>query len=174
MTPTQAPIINTLLCSPLSCGGELWEVNFSLPQPAANSGWIVQQLTANVTMPDGGNTQAQWWEAYYIAQYNTTTVGIYQNPDGTYDDKFALGSWPNTSGTQGIQGIAEFYEGTLPSYFVRGAVYGHAGCLRATTTPPDFWTGVGTPHNLTVSWDCTDGNADPNASVQTVPQGACP
>jgi hypothetical protein len=144
----------------------MWQVQFALPQSAANSGWIVQQVTATVN----GSVQAQWWEAYYIAQFNKTTVGIYNT---AYDDQFVLPSSPNTMGMQSLQGIAEFYEGSLPSGFVRGSVP-NAGCLRATTNQPDFWTAAGTPHSLTVSWDCTDGNADPNTSVQTVPPGSCP
>lgn len=165
MMPAQAPMIVPAMCQPFTCGGEAWYVQFTLPQAAANSGWIVQQVTSTVN----GNVQ-QWWEAFYIAQFNKTTVGIYNS---LYDDLFAFKPSSNTSGTQSVQGIAEFYAGTLPSNFVRGGVPS-AGCLRATTTKPDFWTGDGTPHSLMVSWDCTDGNANPNTSVQTVPPGSCP
>jgi hypothetical protein len=49
LTPAQDPAIETTRCSLSGCGTVLWQVNYMLPNPAANSGWIVQQITDNLS-----------------------------------------------------------------------------------------------------------------------------
>jgi hypothetical protein len=69
-------------------------------------------------------------------------------------------------------GRAKFYEGTLPTAFGYCTAGSLSGTQRSSTSPPDGWDGTGTPHNLTVVWDCTDGG-DGTSSVQLTPAFPC-
>jgi hypothetical protein len=164
MVSKQNPVITTVGCPPTTmCGGMMWQVTFSLPQPATTCGWVIQMITVNGQPP--------FWEAFYIQAGATTTMNIYQQADDTYGSNHAL----NTMGTDTTQGTARFYEGTLPPDFVYCDADGGSpagGTRRFTRTQPPWWDGQGTPHNITITWDCT--GMPTTCSVQTDPPNGCP
>ena len=162
MVATQNPVITTDgVCKEDLCGTITWRVAFSLPQPSTTCGWVIQQITIN---------QDQFWEAFYIPAGAQTTMGTYGKNDDSYFSQHAL----NTMGTDTTQGIARFYEGTLPPDFVYCDALGSpaGGTRRFTRTRPSWWDGQGTPHNLTIMWDCT--GMSNVCSVQTDPPNGCP
>jgi hypothetical protein len=169
MKPSQLPQINPIFCQPQTCGDTTWQVSFSLPNPAASSGWVIQMVTDDLSASDNTSRHTQFWEAFYIAAGKTTT-SLYNGVDDQYN---AVKHPSNTTGTETVIGLAKFYEGTLPSDFVYCDASGAepAGGRRFTYNQPAWWDGTGTPHNLTVMWDCTNGATVRN--VQTTPAGAC-
>jgi hypothetical protein len=173
MVSKQNPVITTVGTCEVQdlCGTIKWGVSFSLPQPAATCGWIIQMITVN-----SPSEQVQFWEAFYIPAGAQTTMGIYSQGSGPpVDDTYFSKHLLNTKGTDTTQGIARFYEGTLPSDFVYCDLPGGGspagGARRFTRTQPPWWDGQGTPHDITIMWDCT--NMPTTCSVQTDPPNAC-
>lgn len=175
MKPAQDPVIQSNLCTQYACGGTMWQVSFILPVAAANSGWVVQEIRDDLDsaypdggVPEGGSLHSHFWEGFYVPAGAKETGHLYGASDDTFS---ALGHAANTTGTETVIGKAKFYEGTLPPDFVPCNDAGLAGTRRATVNPPEWWDGTGTPHSLTMDWDCTDGNNV--RSVQTDPPGNC-
>jgi hypothetical protein len=177
--PLQDPMVVTQPCNRNGCANVTWGVNFTLPNPSQNGGWVVQEITFThtETVASGQlvcipSTTGHFWEAFYIAAGQTTTGTLYgalPNTDDIYrdvHDEFSMG-------TDTVMGTAKFYEGTLPPDFVYCNAATSAGTRRSTTQQPPGWDGTGTPHNLTLMWDCTAGG-DGTYSLQTVPSPACP
>lgn len=186
MKPSQDPQIASTACSWAPCGNIVWGVRFTLPAPAATSGWVVQEVavTRNITGPGGGgaggadgisgaggadgfipaSTCFHDWEAFYVAAGASALGGLYGLSDDTYVDATHM---PNTSGTVAVMGKAKFYEGTLPADFVHCNPATVAMQVRSTPNKPDFWDGTGTEHDLAITWDCTSGKT--TNDLQTVP-----
>jgi hypothetical protein len=167
---SQNPLIKTLYGGPTDkgCGEMEWLVAFELPQKAGRDGWIIQQVhrSYDIRKPDGSvadptlNAPKQtYWEAWQVKKGTTVTANRYDStddPDGrTYDDSFDQPRRPFTKGELKVVALAKFYEGPLPSTFVKDNPATKAEDLFSTTTRPSFWDGTGTVHNLTVVWDCT-------------------
>ncbi|HEV8322308.1 MAG TPA: DUF4157 domain-containing protein [Myxococcota bacterium] len=163
MTPSQDPTIDDVIISVSPCGDSGWTVNFQLPTAAATAGWIIQEITWDLRIlnPNGTDNRPafhqHYWEAFQVNQGQQTATST--------DNYVDRGHPNNTSGSSVTVGKAKFYEGTLPAnqWFryhpdLRSGPGGlGALALPATTQRPDFWDASGTDHNLTVTWDCTNG-----------------
>jgi hypothetical protein len=147
-------------------------VLYTLPGPSINGGWIVQEITDTLTETTGGlacNRNVHFYEAVYVPPGASNTAMLYYpNPD----DNFTLSHDSNSMGTETVMGTAKFFEGTLPADFVYCNDAGLSGTRRSTTQTPPGWDGTGTPHNLTVMWDCTSGGAG-TSSVLLTPTYVC-
>jgi len=67
MTPAQDPQIKSVAnCVPFSCGGIAWQVIYTLPVPASNAGWIVQEIsfTRDETGPGAASAVDHYWDAF--------------------------------------------------------------------------------------------------------------
>ena len=105
---------------------------FELSKPSPNGGYIVQEMTLQVTF-----TKPQ------VTSASTTYFEAFEVPAGGSGpfparDVFAVNPPPGSSGTAKWNGIARFYEGLkLPATFVPGNVI-HAGSLPATFVRPNL------------------------------------
>ena len=178
--PSQDPMVTFRACSKDStCGTVIWQVDYTLPNPSQNGGWVVQKITVNFSETVLGGHLAcnpshteQYWEAFYIGPgqmvttiYGTSGADTYK----TFHDFYS-------TGTDITMGLAKFYEGTLPPDFVSCNTATSAGSRRSTTQQPPGWDdNSGTPHNLNVMWDCTAAANGDNGtfSVQSTPSDQC-
>jgi hypothetical protein len=186
LTPaSQNPKINTLYGGPTDkgCGEMEWLVAFELPRPAGNDGWIIQQINRSYDIRESNGSVADaalnapkptYWEAWPVKRGATITANRYDptsDPDGrTYDDSFDQPRRPFTKGEFRVVALAKFYEGPLPSTFIKNNPATKAEDLPSTTTRPSFWDGTGTVHNLTVVWDCTKSVSPSKISTRVVEQ----
>lgn len=153
-----------------SCGGFYWRVKFELDKAAPSNGIIVQQITETRDIKDclGNQTATNpktFWEAWTVDSGKTTC----EPSGGGYSDQFSEPSHPNTYGTIKIEGTLAFFPVAVPASFVPPK-HPHSGSLPSDTTQPAFWppaAGNSTSHNLTVTWDCCNGND--TARLTTVP-----
>ncbi|MFS8069350.1 MAG: hypothetical protein ACMG6S_23555 [Byssovorax sp.] len=181
MTPAQEPQIKSTAegCVPSSCGGIAWRVIYTLPVPAANAGWIVQEISFTRDETGPGAMPAvmnHYWEAFWVTK-GSSGPECFKKTELLFDDSFDQKSRSGTTGTTTWIGKAKFYEGTLPAAFKRAPDpnTSPAGVLRFTDAQPSFWDGTGTEHNLTRTWDCSAGDGNAIGSVQPVPADvACP
>lgn len=166
--PMQNPSISSVQCPETLCGQISWTVNFTLPQPSTTCGWVIQELTANSLFG-----KDHFWEAFYIPAGATGTMpGMYSPGDDTYGNIFTHPL--NSMGTETVTGVAKFYEGQLPADFVYCDALNStpAGGRRFTRNQPSGWDGSGTPHTITINWNCTanPGVMPPNTcNVTTTP-----
>lgn len=167
---TQIPIVSPL-GPPVDnkCGGNEWKVWFNLPEVTCNGGWIVQEVKYSIDSKRQNGTVISnetyhFWEAWEVEKCKKVTVWQDKRRDDN-DDSYTDLSSPNTKGSYITIGKLKFYEGPLPPDFKQNNRLTLAGILHSTTTKPGFWDGSGATHNLTSTWDCTDGNM--NASVIT-------
>lgn len=166
--PSQTPNISTVKGpQDKGCGGTDWRTKWSLPSPAGQDGWIIQEvkIDRDITRADGATIKKSYhyWEAWPVTKGQTITD--YQ-ASGKYphDDFYYSGEMPGTKGTSSWTGNAKFYEGDLPADFKsNNPDTPAAGILRATDKKPDFWDASGIDHNLKAAWDCT--TAPPTSSV---------
>jgi|GEM_PF-3577299 hypothetical protein len=144
-----------------------WDVSFSLPQPASQDGFIIQNVSATYNIPEVwdaiiGNWKPafsdypNFFEAWAVLQGTRTPTG-----HDRYDDTFGFftGSCRG-NGSIIIHGIARFYEiPDLPAGFIsynpHPACTG-AGILPCSISRPSFWTGVGTRHDVNIRFDCVN------------------
>jgi len=95
-------------------------INWKLAAKSEKGGWIVQKVTASVTVVDGeGNSMTfgySYWEAWQVDPGKAVTE--FWGRSGP-DDTFQMGSPPaRTHGTWSIVATARFYEGwSLPETF---------------------------------------------------------
>ncbi len=140
-----------------------WAIGSSL------SGWVVQhiQLTENVFNDNGtpwtapGPLTSQYWEAWRV---NGGVVEVTSTINGK--DYFGTRTYdPSTNGSFNFTGKVDFYSdsvftgshtsadwGNSPGSWSTNAVP-EAGGLHARLTEPNWWTGTGFNHNLTLSWE---------------------
>lgn len=140
-----------------SCGQASWQVQFALPTPAPQDGWIIQEInfiafTAGNNAPDD---QQQYWEAWPVSQGQTTTGA--SGPD----DQFFIPGDPNSStgGSQWMLGLVKFYPGPLPPEF---GSYNQGDPQPMTYTRPSIWNDTGTVHILVTAWECRPGQTPYN------------
>jgi hypothetical protein len=179
----QNPKINTLYQGPKDkgCGEVEWLVEFELPRPAQDDGWIVQQIlrSYDIRKADGSIADANlnapkiaYWEAWPVKRGASKTSNR-DDPteDGrTYDDSFDQPARPNLKGVFKVVALAKFVVAGLPADFVKNNAATKAFDLRSTTVRPFFWNDTGTIHNLTATWDCTPGAKDRKSKIQTFVQ----
>jgi hypothetical protein len=170
--PTVVPIGKPV---DLGCGGSTWKVWFNLPKKTCKGGWVVQEVkfTIDRRKKDGSVLLQQtfhFWEAWEVKPCKDKTVWQDQKLD-TNDDEYRDSSVPNSKGSHVTVGTVKFYEGPLPGDFKQNNPKTLAGILHSTTTKPGFWDGSGAAHNVTSTWDCTDGKNNPTkiVTVPTVP-----
>jgi hypothetical protein len=162
MTPSQDPNIDTV--TPIiihDCGNALWPVKYTLPNPAATSGWIIQHvvLDRRELKADGKDRVDPMHDEYWEAFFPRIEQGGRQSGSAASDDQFiSYSTERGTSGKTTWVGKLKFYEGTLPNNFER---YNRppAGSLPMTRSRPKWWDDTGTDHNLTAKWDCTPGKS---------------
>lgn len=139
-------------------GGFLWAVNFKLPVPAAEDGYIVQKIIQSDTgqASDGGNVT--YYEAWQVKKGETKprqsqSVAEFTAQRGKpapnkpefqvpVNDIFYKGYSFGSAGYYTIHGYASFYHlAALPpeDKFTVGTKF--AGQLMATLHKPSFWTG---------------------------------
>jgi len=148
------------------CGGFKWQVIFTLNNPSPKGGWIVQEIEYDQVVIQCPNTEiinkkVHYWEAWQVAP---GTNGDAERLAGkyTYDDQYSSPNFPDTRGHTSITGKVKFFEGLdLPASFKKNNDSTYAGGLPATTGKPDFWnTDNAADHNLSISWNCCNGNTD--------------
>lgn len=148
------------------CGGFKWQVIFTLNNPSAKGGWIVQEIEFDQLVIQCPNTEiinrkVHYWEAWQVAAGTSGDVdrlaGKYN-----YDDQFSSPNFPDTRGHTTITGKVQFFEGLiLPANFIKNNPAAFAGGLPATTVAPAFWnTDNAADHNLSIVWNCCDGKTD--------------
>jgi hypothetical protein len=155
----------------LGRGGFDWKVWFSIPSPATQNGWIIQEITADAkfTEADGTKTTESYhfWEAWEVQRGKTVTIyqdqGLDDNDDQYYTPSRAAGS----KGVDKTVGKVKFYEGPLPASFMTNNPSTVAGILNSSTTEPPYWDGSGTAHNLTCTWD--DSKTPGTSIIKTTP-----
>jgi hypothetical protein len=169
MKPSQDPEINTVTPYAIQdCGNVVWPVKYHLPNPAATSGWIIQHIVLDrkESTKDKKSSLPPVHKEYWEAFNPRVEQGGQQSGTGAYDDQFdSYSTERTTSGSTTWLGRVKFYEGTLPSNFVRTNTP-PAGTLPWTTEPPNWWDDTGTDHNLWVTWDCTGAPSKPVMKMQ--------
>jgi hypothetical protein len=185
MPVTQFPKINSLFNSPTdkTCGEVEWLVEFVLPTPAQDNGWIVQQIVrtydirdsnGKVVDPKLNGTKPTFWEAWAVLKGATTTkTRFLKNPDGrTYDDVFDQPNRGLYKGTFKVEALAKFFQvDPLPSDFIQNNPATPAKTLHSTTKKPPFWDDTGTGRTMIVTWDCTFGTKNSNSKIAHVIMG---
>jgi hypothetical protein len=176
---TQFVKINSLFNSPKNtqCGEVEWLVEFELPTPAQDDGWIVQQIIRTYHIKDGNGkvvdpklngTQPTFWEAWAVNKGSKyTQTRFLQNPDGrAYDDVFDQPNRGLWKGTFKVEALAKFFQvNPLPTDFIQNNPLTQAKTLHSTTTKPWFWDDTGTPRTLTATWDCTIGTKNVDTKI---------
>jgi hypothetical protein len=174
--PDQIPVLAPNMLAGKFPGGCLWAVRFRLPRPAANSGFIVQEvlIKENGTRPNGepGAASRHYWEAWPIAKghqeitdpNSRQTVAkfvkdltgktlseprLQQNVNDVFSNHYAAGG----KGQAEWRAVAAFYEVTLPKDFVPNNPRTNSGRLLSTTVSPAFWRGTGLARRFTFEFD---------------------
>jgi hypothetical protein len=150
ITTSDGPTID-----PRWAGNFSWSVRFRLPVAATNEGFIIQKCRTRLfdrSRRGGPLHDINLWEAWRIAQDMTTPMRLV---GGHGDDQYEVQgtSFPE-HGESRIDGIVCFYEGPLPPEFGmdNGADY-----FPQISNQPTGWTGRGTPHSVTFTWDRRTG-----------------
>jgi hypothetical protein len=125
-------------------GGYFWYVNYALPAPATQSGFIIQELYQQ----GSGGSSEHFWECWRVrsgdqSPTNRTNTPSDVSPAGApYDDRYrhlnVPGASQAASGWYRHVGQARFYPGPLPSQF--GADSPGVDSY-ITRQRPDGWTG---------------------------------
>ncbi|HZU99516.1 MAG TPA: hypothetical protein VFF73_22595 [Planctomycetota bacterium] len=153
------------------CGSFWWWIRWELARPAANDGYIVQEVHYDYDVHEchpetvgNVNTSVTYWEAWYVAA-GQRTPALGKAAGWAFDDSF----WNSgehtvtgftvtnvqTYGSISINGLSKFFaRDSLPPDFRTDAVQ-YAGGLPATYTRPTFWDPSGaTVRSVTVAWNC--------------------
>jgi outer membrane protein OmpA-like peptidoglycan-associated protein len=170
----QDPEINNLFGpTDFGCGGFEWLVEFKLPEPASQPGYIVQQISRNSNIQTFDGTKVAvpdviYWEAWPVRRGDRLTSTRFASTDDgrQYDDSYDHDRFPQTHGVITLLGVAKFYEEKLTSDFKKNNPLTEARSLYSTPRRPAFWDGTGTAHNLWLTWDCTAGKAVSSLLVQ--------
>jgi hypothetical protein len=158
------PLIGTVAgpCLEDWAGGYFWYVNYALPAPATQSGFIIQELYQQ----GSGGSSEHFWECWRVrsgdqSPTNRTNTPSDVSPAGApYDDRYrhlnVPGASQAASGWYRHVGQARFYPGPLPSQF--GADSPGVDSY-ITRQRPDGWTGAGTRHDCYAEWGSRPGGA---------------
>ena len=169
---SQTPVVTPVAApTDLNCGGNQWKVWFNLPEKTCNGGWIIQEINYTIDRKRKNGTTLQnkvyhYWEAWEVEKCKKATVWQDKGLDDN-DDSYTDSPSPGSKGTYTTVGKVKFYEGSLPPDFKTNNPLTLAGILHSTTTKPAFWDGTGATHNLTSTWDCTDGASHPSTITTT-------
>lgn len=138
------------------CGNFTWSVRFSLPQPAAASGYIIQELEDRIDEGNGTIDYFHFWEAWPVSQSQRIPSN---RGSASYDDTFMWSGVTQGQGRITFTGRARFYEGGLPPDFIFNNPDINctpAANLYCSPNPPPFWTtGTGSPHEADITYDCS-------------------
>lgn len=186
--PDQIPVLVPVVGEKFA-GGALWAVQFSLPHPAAKSGFIIQELlmSESGTRSNGQTAARTWhyWEAWPVIQGQQTitdpnsreTVAkfvqdrggsppfgqIYQQYcNDIFFKQYAL----RTKGWAEWRAVAAFYEKTLPQDFVPNNPDTESGNLLSTTASPPFWNGTGLVRRFRLDFDFRRTRTKADITVQ--------
>jgi hypothetical protein len=151
---TVAPIVTA---KDLGRGGFSWKVWFSIPSPATQDGWMIQEIVADAKITEGDGTKRtesyHFWEAWEVKQGKTVTIYQDQALDDNDDIYYTPSRKAGSKGVDKTVGKVKFYEGPLPSDFKTNNPSTVAGILNSSATEPPYWDGSGAAHNLTCKWD---------------------
>ena len=170
--------------------GFIWGVQFHLPEAAKNDGHIIQHIyqyqKGTTSGGDAIDQGLHYWEAWKVMKGSTTPVesmtvataiGKQNLPVNSIDDyKFHrpmndIFYKQFTAGNEGlyfIYGSAGFYEGSLPSDFIKNNSQTGALQLLSTTTKPPFWKPGGTQRAVSYEFDFTDGKNETTFKTKTI------
>ncbi len=158
--------------------GFIWAVNFQLPEPAKNDGYIIQFISQKQSGTNSSGVQKSldisYWEAWKVLKGSITSttkksVATFMRELGgsppnnstynaSYNDFFFHQFKTGNKGKYKIYGSVGFYEETLPSDFIINNLQTGAGPLLSTTKCPPFWSPFGRDRELTYECDFTAGN----------------
>ena len=164
-------------CGPLVfSGGFILGVNFALPNPAAQNGWIVQELDVFDEYIDAKRENVarsrHEWAAWPIAAgqravgdargkqevANYLEAQSVKPPKGlaaveSYNNYFSGFFDKGTRGARRVRATAGFYDDAMPPFFGFNKLDPAAGRVFGSRRPPDFWKPVGLARTVQFTWD---------------------
>jgi hypothetical protein len=160
-------------------GGFIWGVNFKLPVPAEQDGFIIQKIRQVETDRYENPTyfrEVIYWESWEIKKGETTpkqsqTVADFvaglggKTPPGSeyhipVNDIFYRQYTKGNKGRYLIQGLAGFYHDPLPADFIVNHSQTGAGQLKSTILKPSFWEKSCLYRQLIYNFDCSETTTD--------------
>jgi hypothetical protein len=146
----------------LGRGGYDWKVWLNLDSPAAEAGWVIQEVVASFKTVGSIDRSYHFWEAWEVDKGKTGTVWQEKGLDDNDDQYYAAPAAANSKGANKLLGKAKFYEGALPADFKKNNPSTIAGILHSTTSKPAFWDDAGLRHDIEATWDDTGGKGESN------------
>jgi RHS repeat-associated protein len=155
-----APSVKVIAASASGCVHEKFEVKFGIPwDKVGRTGFLVQHISTATQILDCNDNDItaqytertnEYWEAFDMDHIWLRSKIAEKDDAFGFDFNDTL----KTKGTRKVKGTVKgFAKLQLPSYFVPKSV-DEALELPATRTKPDLDMTNGTPHNLTLTWDC--------------------
>ncbi len=143
-------------------GTHRWDVTFTLPTPTVNGGFVVQHLQVFLDVGDGAGLvlQDDFWESWMILPGQTRPAF---DPNANANDEYYAGTVPTWHGTLQRIGTARFYE--MPTLPVPPFNQDGTGRQATSPTAPDFWSGEGSVHDLSVDFDARPGGRAPRVTA---------
>ena len=191
--------VTTLNANPTTTCGSAEDAyfNFTLDNPAAQDGYIIQENTISIPYAKGIVTGNLWndhyWEAWFVKKGETSPTKPKDQELGQYKTITDQVSWPGlnkSKGSGGIKGTIKFFftsktgdlelptSGWMGKGWTRGNNVPGAGSLPSIRGVPGsvkFWGD--SPDNgeavanrsVTVKWDCTCNCPDATSTIKVSP-----
>lgn len=156
------------------CDRFSWYVNYSVNNPGANGGWIIQEVALKAKKDKCRppvnvlNVDVTYYEIWPLAAGSSTSTTTGTTPGGaSYNDVFSISGLANTKGSASWKGtvgyVANPAAGTSSidtSTWAPGAAP-YSGILLSTYAKPPFWDalaagGTTKKHNMSLKWNCCD------------------